>query len=1011
MVSVARTPEALLSPEIAACSAPTGVGSFCAGARLLRLASVAAFLLGCFASAGCNRAFYRQRADEDVYALVECGSSDPRWDLTGYSIQPSRASRMFDPNDPDCPPMPPDDPTSHQLMHCVDCKKGWPCWDANGLTAYVDSPFWREYLPYNEENQIALARDGAVALSLIHSRDFQTELEDLYLSALNVTEERFAFDTQYFGGNSTFFNTEGPLSGSATPDSLLSTATGIGLTRVFATGATLAVDVANSIVWQFAGPDGHTAITPLNFSLIQPLLRGAGRAVVLEGLTEAERSLLANIRQMERFRRGFYLRTVAGRNPGAGPSAGTLPLGVFAPGGGAGVGGYFALLEQQLQIRNQESNVVALRDSLERINAFYDAGRISRRQVDEILQNLYSSQINLLTQTTNYQDRLDAYKIELGLPPQLDLTIEDSLFAPLNLISPDLNETQSRVADLVEAVSETWARLHDIQTALDAVDQANQAATGAGEEAAAGTYIRAVELTAIGAAAAARAAQVIKSQTAAEEAENAYMASKAAGNADEQNRDAKIAEAVEVIRSSANHSAAATGELTVEVLPLASVVLEEALGDLGPALRKFEDEVSSVERDIHRLNESLPTRRENLELLAEREEFTKGEVDPGVADVAMLHRRVIELNVDFYGKDDPSVVQLTRSLLSSEEGRKWFRDLRDVAGLANELPDTLLGLTQLRDEVSGLESSSDDELNLWGDRLDRLRGLMNRLSGQILALTLVQAKARLDTATLTPVDMDPDEAIEIARIHRRDWMNARAALVDQWRQIEITANTLESDLDVTFDGDVTQTSDTRGGRHNTTGNVRLGLEFDAPLNRLAERNAYREELINYQRSRRLYYEYEDEVALVLRETLRSIRLSQLQFELERAAVHTAIDRVEQQQLELQRPPEPGEEQFSLGPTTARDLVTALDSLLREQNGFLNTWVQYLILRMDLDFDLGTMQLDDRGMWIDPTSADGLQVDRSFYPEQVPAPDGVPVRVPEVLPDLTELFESPELISP
>src|SRR4030042_5114981 len=87
------------------------------------------FVLGLLlaAATGCTRAFYRNRADCEVYDLVERANAETCGDLYDYSIRPSPESRMFDPASPDRPPMPPDDPTSHRLMHWVDCTRGWPC--------------------------------------------------------------------------------------------------------------------------------------------------------------------------------------------------------------------------------------------------------------------------------------------------------------------------------------------------------------------------------------------------------------------------------------------------------------------------------------------------------------------------------------------------------------------------------------------------------------------------------------------------------------------------------------------------------------------------------------------------------------------------------------------------------------------------------------------------------------------------------------------------------------------
>src|SRR5690606_34394463 len=110
--------------------------------------------------------------------------------LDDFTIEPDHRSRFFDPFDPDCPPMPPDDPVSHQLMHCVDCKRGWPCWKCRERTDHVENPDWRSYLPRNEDGTLVLDLPGAVGVGLLHSRNYQGQLEELYLSALDVTFER-----------------------------------------------------------------------------------------------------------------------------------------------------------------------------------------------------------------------------------------------------------------------------------------------------------------------------------------------------------------------------------------------------------------------------------------------------------------------------------------------------------------------------------------------------------------------------------------------------------------------------------------------------------------------------------------------------------------------------------------------------------------------------------------------------------------------------------------------------
>jgi outer membrane protein TolC len=217
----------------------------------------------------------------------------------------------------------------------------------------------------------------------------------------------------------------------------------------------------------------------------------------------------------------------------------------------------------------------------------------------------------------------------------------------------------------------------------------------------------------------------------------------------------------------------------------------------------------------------------------------------------------------------------------------------------------------------------------------------------------------------------------------------------------VIANALRGDMSVSFSGDMSTLGNNPWRFRSTTGRLRVGLQFDPPLTRLAERNLYREALINYQQARRQYYAYEDRVSQGLRDTLRTIDRFQLDFELRRAAIHVAIRQVDSVQLRLQEPPKPGALAV-FGANTARDIDQALGALLSAQNDLLNAWVDYEAQRMNLDFDLGTMRLDAQNNWIDPgpirpSQPGGPQSANSSSapPEELPAPEALPL--PESLP--------------
>ena len=263
---------------------------------------------------GCNQRLYRLRADKEVKYLVVQKSNDPRWDLHNFTIGMDPRSRYFDPTDPDGVPMPFDDPASHRYMHCVAAKKGYPCWHMYGDWYGLENPRWKDVLTrYNEvkeDGSVRLSMNGSVCLAQVHSSDFRTQVETIYLSALDVSTERYRFDVQFFGDSSTVYNAAGKaLSPAGTQNTLTvgeppgspagsPAVNSIAFNKMFATGGELVVGIANSFVWQFAGKDSNSASSLLNFAFVQPLLKGGGRVVALETLTRAERR---SIVQLTRF--------------------------------------------------------------------------------------------------------------------------------------------------------------------------------------------------------------------------------------------------------------------------------------------------------------------------------------------------------------------------------------------------------------------------------------------------------------------------------------------------------------------------------------------------------------------------------------------------------------------------------------------------------------------------------------------------------------------------------------
>ena len=923
---------------------------------------------GVAGNSGCTRQAYRAKTNNEVYYLIDEKVAHSGEPTAPYRIEVDPRSRFFDPFNPDRPPMPEDDPVANQYMRMVDRKRGYPLWEANGRTNTAENPQWWNYLPLDERCVLVLSLDDAVRTALLHSPAFQQNLETLYLSALDVSSERFLLDSQFFGGYAVTGVTDGPRRNGGTNSS--STITGslnssgprpLSMRRRFATGADLVVGLANSITWQVSGPNNQSATTLLDFSLIQPLLRQAGRDVVLERLTLAERTLLANVRAMERYRRGFYMQVVTGRQAEQGPQrrgglfggAGlegftalgggfgrvgtTNAQGGFTDTGTPGAGGYLGLLQQQLQIENFEENLARLRENLFRLEDTYrellmtiplsqDVIPTQQLQVAQARQALFTSQNQLITQQAQYEQVLDAFKRTMGLPSYLCVEIRDPLLDRFKLISPPLKTRRVELANLRDQIGQTNTRILNLT-----VTQRNPQ-TGA-------------------------------------------------------------------LSRTIQQSEPLTRELNTlaqDVAPMEQIHQQIVTSD-----------IPMVMQDIERLRLAIPERRKQLARLRDVAEREKG-----------MYCRLLPLpQFDLSLLRDDELIALPDQLVAELDklAVRFGGYEQRIAELGQRIAVYASGGTANQNDQDRFRLLSDEVLLASQD-------LIASMAEDLLALQLVQARARTETALLAEVDIEPLQAVEIARRNRNDWMNNRAALVNSWRAIEVVADDLESTLDVVFSGDVQNVGDNPLALRSSTGRLRVGLAWDAPITRLQERNRYRQSLIEYQQAKRSYYQFEDTVWTNLRTALRTIRLNQYNFELQRYAVRGAA-----LQISINEDLRQIRETLSQasGPTAARDTVSALSDLVNAQNLFLGVWVNYEALRRNLDLDMGTMQIDSEGLWIDPgpirfdTVGGGLGdaiINYGLTPEEIElqqrvneaAAGGVPVESQPTAPMPTPPVENPNL---
>jgi len=225
-----------------------------------------------------------------------------------------------------------------------------------------------------------------------------------------------------------------------------------------------------------------------------------------------------------------------------------------------------------------------------------------------------------------------------------------------------------------------------------------------------------------------------------------------------------------------------------------------------------------------------------------------------------------------------------------------------------------------------------------------------------------------------------------ALTHRLDLMNARALVVDAWRQIAVQANSLQGVFDVRYD----MVANTPAGESRPFAFAadrtrhQLTLRAELPLVRRAERNNYRAALISYQRQRRNLMAFEDNIANDVRADIRQLRALAELYRIQQRVVELGYSQVDNAQAVLLQPPDP-QARADAGSAAAltQQVLQTQSNLLAAQNQLFTLWVSYLTARMQLYLDLELLHLNERGVWIDDAKH-GIDESARAVPRRWPA---------------------------
>jgi outer membrane protein TolC len=211
-------------------------------------------------------------------------------------------------------------------------------------------------------------------------------------------------------------------------------------------------------------------------------------------------------------------------------------------------------------------------------------------------------------------------------------------------------------------------------------------------------------------------------------------------------------------------------------------------------------------------------------------------------------------------------------------------------------------------------------------------------------------------------ELSPEDAVRLALENRLDLRIALGRVFDAQRGVAVTADRLRADL--TLLGNVSL-GERRALADATAPNSDLKLgdgkysllaAAGLPLERTAERNLYRDSLIDFERVVRSLQQAEDQAKLEVREDLRVLEESRERLVLQRQQLLLAERRVDVTSR-LQQ----------VGRAEARDYLEAQSDLTDSKNELAFERVRYRLAELALQRDLDLLEIGPDGLWteLDP----------------------------------------------
>jgi len=275
----------------------------------------------------------------------------------------------------------------------------------------------------------------ALQLATAHNRDYQTQKETLYLTALQQTSVSHQYDFIPFGQGAGSYLKEGQ-------DEGIGATAALGFNKLLYTGAFISTQIAANWMDIITGNMQSGLSSILSASITQPVLRGYGRQVVMENLTQVQRDTLYQLRLFNRFRKTFVVSVVSQ---------------------------YYHILQLYDEVKNARANFDTLNWMNRRAQDLATMGMIPQYELNQIYQDALQAHDTLVLSQKMYQQALDGFKITLSLPTQTEIQLDEKELDALRALGTIEYEFQE-----TEAIQTTLAQRLDLANKADAVDDAKR---------------------------------------------------------------------------------------------------------------------------------------------------------------------------------------------------------------------------------------------------------------------------------------------------------------------------------------------------------------------------------------------------------------------------------------------------------------------------------------------------------------------------------------------------------